>query len=157
MHIHRLEKIWLVFGIAMLFIFLAVLGVGAFAMGLEPPGSHGMGAVDPQMVDKTAPFDHPGLRQIGENEYEAYMLAFAFGFSPDKMEVPAGAKIHFYITSKDVVHGFAIPGTNVNVMVVPGEVNHITHTFTQPGEYLVICNEYCGAAHEQMMTTIVVK
>lgn len=157
MHLHRLERIWLTIGISLLVVFLAVLGIGAFAMGLEPPSSHGRGALDPTTVDQTAPFDKPGLKKIGDNEYEAYMLAFAFGYAPDRMEVPKGAKVHFYLTSKDVVHGFAIPRTNVNVMVVPGEINHVVYTFDQPGEYLVICNEYCGVAHEAMKTEIIVK
>jgi cytochrome c oxidase subunit 2 len=168
MHIHRYEKIWLTFGLTMLVVFLAVLGVGAFALGAQPPGeqqnghaAHGQSAhretVDPETVDKTAPFNELGLRKIGENEYDAYMLAFAFGYGPDKMEVPAGATIHFHITSKDVVHGFQIPGTNVNMMVVPGEINNLTYKFDKKGEYLVLCNEYCGAAHEMMQTRIIVK
>ncbi|GIP31266.1 cytochrome c oxidase subunit II [Paenibacillus sp. J2TS4] len=156
MHIHRLEKIWLIFGISMLFVFLAVLGVGTFAMGVAPPGGHHH-AVDPDTVMEKEPFNNPGLREIGENEYEAVMLAFAFGYSPERMEVPVGAKVHFIVTSPDVVHGFAIPGTNVNMMAVPGEVNSVSHTFKDPGEYLILCNEYCGAAHEMMMTTIIVQ
>lgn len=156
MHIHRLEKIWLIIGISMLVIFLAVLGVGTFAMGVAPPGGHHH-SIDPETVTEKEPFSNPGLRQIGENEYEAVMLAFAFGYSPEQMEVPVGAKVHFVVTSTDVVHGFAIPGTNVNMMAVPGEVNTISHTFNEPGEYLILCNEYCGAAHEMMMTTIIVR
>ncbi|WP_284644802.1 cytochrome c oxidase subunit II [Paenibacillus silviterrae] len=156
MHIHRLEKIWLIFGIAMLITFLTVVGVGAFAQGMQPPGTH-RHTVDPETVDKTAPFDKPGLKKVGDNEYEAYMLAFAFGYSPDKMEIPVGATVTFHITSKDVVHGFQIPGTNVNMMVMPGEVNQLTYKFTKPGEYLVLCNEYCGTAHEMMQTRIIVK
>lgn len=157
MHIHRLEKIWLIFGISMLAIFLVVLGIGTFAMGMTPPGSAHHYSVDPETVAETEPFNEPGLRQVGDNEYEAVMLAYAFGYSPNQMEVPAGAKVHFIVTSTDVVHGFAIPGTNVNFMAVPGEVSTVTHTFNKPGEYLVLCNEYCGIAHEMMKTTIIVK
>jgi cytochrome c oxidase subunit II len=156
MHIHRLEKIWLIFGIVMLITFLSVVGVGAFAQGMQTPGTH-RHTVDPETVEQTAPFNNLGLKKIGDNEYDAYMLAFAFGYAPDKMEVPVGAKINFHVTSKDVVHGFQIPGTNVNFMVMPGEVNQLSYTFTKPGEYLVLCNEYCGAAHEMMMTRIIVK
>ncbi|TBL81778.1 cytochrome c oxidase subunit II [Paenibacillus thalictri] len=156
MHIHRYEKIWLIFGIAMLVVFLAVLGIGTFARGAEPPGGH-RHAVDPETVDQSAPFNDPGLKKIGDNEYEATMLAFAFGYSPEKMEIPVGATVHFNITSKDVVHGFQIPGTNVNMMVVPGEINHLTYKFTKAGEFLVLCNEYCGVAHEMMQTRIIVK
>ncbi|SDI08240.1 cytochrome c oxidase subunit II [Paenibacillus naphthalenovorans] len=156
MHIHRLEKIWLIFGISMLGLFLTVVGVGAFALGMEPPGDH-RHTVDPEKLSTTAPFDKPGIKQIGDQEYEANLVAFAFGYSPDQMEIPLGAKVHFQITSQDVVHGFQVNGTNINMMVVPGEVNRLTYTFTKPGEYLVLCNEYCGAAHEVMMMKIVVK
>ncbi|WP_438448173.1 cytochrome c oxidase subunit II [Gorillibacterium sp. sgz5001074] len=157
MHIHRLEKIWLTIGISMLIVFLAVLGVGAFAMGFSTPDSHGYGAVDPTTVAQQEPFNKPGLLKIGDNEYNAYMLSFAFGYSPANMEIPKGATVHFYVTSTDVVHGFNIIGTTVNIMAVPGEVNHITHTFDKTGEFLLLCNEYCGLAHEQMATKIIVK
>ncbi len=140
----------------MLGLFLTVVGVGAFALGMEPPGDH-RHTVDPEKLSTTAPFDKPGLKQIGDQEYEANLVAFAFGYSPDQMEIPLGAKVHFQITSQDVVHGFQVNGTNINMMVVPGEVNRLTYTFTKPGEYLVLCNEYCGAAHEVMMMKIVVK
>lgn len=156
MHIHRLEKIWLIFGISMLGIFLTVVGVGAFALGMEPPGDHRHTA-DPEKLSTTAPFDKPGLKQIGDKEYEANIVAFAFGYSPGQLEVPLGSKVHFQITSQDVVHGFQVNGTNINMMAVPGEVNRLTHTFTKPGEYLVLCNEYCGAAHEVMMMKIIVQ
>jgi cytochrome c oxidase subunit 2 len=162
MHFHRYEKIWLTFGITMLIVFLVVLGVGAFALGAQPPGDHHSGhtgreVVNPETVEQTEPFNQLGLRKIGDNEYDAYMLAFAFGYGPDKMEIPVGATVHFHITSKDVVHGFQIPGTNVNMMVVPGEVNNLTYKFTKTGEFLVLCNEYCGVAHEMMQTRIIVK
>lgn len=155
MHFHRLEKIWLTFGISMLVVFLAVLGVMTFSMGMTPPSSHHH-SIDPQKVSETAPFDKPILNKIGDNEYEAIMTAFAYGYAPTKLEVPKGATVHFTITSADVVHGFQIVGTNVNMMVVPGEVNHTTHTFKEAGEFLILCNEYCGIGHEMMKTTIVV-
>ncbi|GIQ68498.1 cytochrome c oxidase subunit II [Xylanibacillus composti] len=155
MHIHKLEKIWLAFGIAMLIVFLVVLGVSTFSMGMAPPShSH---AIDPEQVDTTPPFDQPGLKQVGENEYEAVMIAYVFGYKPNDLVVPVGATVHFTVTSPDVVHGFAIPNTNVNMMIVPGEVSHITHTFDEPGEYLVLCNEYCGGGHEFMKTVITVQ
>lgn len=155
MHLHRLEKIWLKFGIAMLAVFLIVLGIMAFSMGMKPPSEHHH-TVDPSKVYETAPFDQPGLRQVGDNHYELVMIGYAFGYEPMSIEVPAGAQIDFVVTSPDVVHGFAIVGTNVNMMLVPGEISHISHTFDKPGEYLILCNEYCGTGHEYMKTTIVV-
>ncbi|PZD95121.1 cytochrome C oxidase subunit II [Paenibacillus sambharensis] len=155
MHIHKLEKIWLAIGIAMLALFLTVLGISTFAFGMAPPGGHH--AIDPEKAQETAPFNSLGLKKLGDNSYEAVMLAFAFGYEPQTIEVPVGAKVKFTLTSTDVVHGFAIPRTNVNVMVIPGEVSHVTHTFDEPGEYLILCNEYCGIGHEIMQAKIVVK
>lgn len=156
MHLHRLEKTWLGIGIAMLALFLATLGTMAFGMGMAPPSEHHH-TVDPRKVAETAPFDKPGMTPIGDRRYEAVMVAYAFGYEPEKLEVPAGSRIDFTLTSSDVVHGFEIVGTNVNVMVLPGEISHISQTFDKPGEYLILCNEYCGTGHEYMKTTIVVK
>lgn len=156
MHFHKYEKIWLGFGLSMLVVFLLVLGVGAFAMGTAPPGHHGV-QVDPEKVEQIAPFNKPGLHKVRDNEYEAIMVGKIFSYLPSAMTVPVGATVHFSITSPDVVHGFQIVGTNVNAMVVPGEVNNISHKFTKAGTYLILCNEYCGSGHEFMATTITVQ
>jgi cytochrome c oxidase subunit 2 len=156
MHLHRLEKIWLSIGMAMLAVFLIVLGTMAFSMGMGTPSEH-RHTVDPTQVAKTPPFDQPGIRPIGDNHYEAVLVAYAFGYDPQKLEVPVGATVDFTVTSTDVVHGFEIVGTNVNMMIEPGEVSHVRHTFDKPGTYLILCNEYCGAGHEYMKTTLVVK
>jgi cytochrome c oxidase subunit II len=155
MHIHRYEKIWLTFGIGMLMVFLVVLGIGTFAQGMQPPSHHE--PIDPSKVAETAPFDKPGLNQIGEKRFEAVMTAFVFGYEPSTIEVPAGSTVKFTVTSKDVVHGFQIPGTNVNAMIVPGQISQMEHKFSKPGEYLILCNEYCGAAHEFMAAKVIVK
>jgi cytochrome c oxidase subunit 2 len=156
MHIHRLEKTWLSIGIAMLVLFLAVIGLTAFGMGMAPPSEHHH-TIDPTKVSSTAPFDKPAITKVGDNHYEADMVAYAFGYDPQKLEVPAGATVDFMVTSSDVVHGFEIVGTNVNMMIEPGEISHIRHKFDKPGEYLILCNEYCGASHELMKTILVVK
>ena len=155
MHIHRLDKIWMIFGIGMLGVFLLVLGVSTFAMGMQPPTGHehvqlsGDGSHHPDF--------EPQLKQVGEKEYVADMTAFIFSYGPEKIEIPAGSKVRFNVTSTDVVHGFQIPRTNVNMMVMPGQVNSVEHTFHEPGEYLILCNEYCGASHEFMKATVIVK
>jgi cytochrome c oxidase subunit 2 len=154
MHVHRYEKIWLMFGGGLIVLFLLITGFNAFANGMHPP-SH-VQTIDPTKVDQTPPFDKPGLKKIGENEYELVMTSFVFGYAPSQVEIPAGATVRFIVTSKDVVHGFQIPGTNVNMMVVPGHVNSMTYTFDKPGKYLILCNEYCGAGHQVMGTTITV-
>jgi cytochrome c oxidase subunit 2 len=55
-----------------------------------------------------------------------------------------------YLATPDVTHGMQIVGTNVNLMAVPGAVNFARVKFTRPGDYLVVCNEYCGISHQNM-------
>ncbi|WP_026674845.1 cytochrome c oxidase subunit II [Alkalihalobacterium bogoriense] len=152
---HKSEKIWLSLSFGMILLFMIATGYQAFALGMAPPG--GMETIDPKKVDETAPFDNPGITQIGENEYEVVMVLELYRFTPADIEIPAGATVHFKLTSKDVIHGFQIVGTNANGMVMPGYVLNMTQTFSEPGEYLVLCNEFCGAGHQFMATTIIVK
>ena len=42
-------------------------------------------------------------------------------------------------------------------MAVPGYVTQFTVTFDKPGEYPIVCNEYCGLAHHNMAGKLVVK
>jgi cytochrome c oxidase subunit 2 len=155
MHIHRFERIWMGFGVAMLAVFLVLLGIAAFADNINPP--NGFQAIDPTKVAHTAPFDHPGLHQTGPNTYEAYYVAQIFQFTPSDLRIPAGSTVTFYVTSPDVLHGFFITNTDVNMEIVPGWVNTQTHTFKTPGTYLLICHEYCGIGHQNMYGRIEVQ
>ncbi|WP_138414568.1 cytochrome c oxidase subunit II [Aquibacillus sediminis] len=152
---HRLEEIWMTVSVGILIIFMAIVGYQTFSLGMGPP-SHAE-TIDPQKVEETAPFDDPGVKKIGDNEYEVVMTLQSFAFNPSNIEVPAGAKVTFTMTAMDVTHGFQLPGTNINAMVMPGHIQKISHTFDEPGEYLIICNEYCGVGHQAMSTTITVK
>jgi cytochrome c oxidase subunit II len=151
----RAERIWMIFGIVTLVVFLGVMAVAALHDDIVPP-SH-VQIIDPTRVAQTAPFDKPGLHQTGAHQYDDYVIAHIFSFDPSTVQVPAGSTVTFYVTSPDVVHGFFIPNTAVNMMIVPGWVSDDSHTFNQPGTYLLLCNEYCGAGHHFMYGSIVVK
>ncbi|GHI00193.1 cytochrome c oxidase subunit II [Neobacillus kokaensis] len=155
MKMHKDEKIWLALSFGLMMIFMLITGYQAIAEGMEPPSNTDI--IDPQKVDQTAPFDKPGIKQIGDKEYEVVMTLQVFSFNPGNIEVPAGSTVHFILTSKDVVHGFEIAETNANAMVTPGYIQKVTQKFDKPGSYLVLCNEYCGAGHQAMSTTITVK
>lgn len=152
----KLEKIWLAIGIGSLIIFLLITGVLAVSMGLNPPD--GMEAtVEPELVDTVPPFNDTGVKKIGPNEYEVTMLSFMFGYDPGEVRIPKGAKVHFKLTSKDVVHGFHIAGTPLNLMLVPGRITEYSHTFKKPGEFLFVCHEYCGIGHQVMYGKVIVE
>lgn len=152
----KFEKIWLSIGVGSLILFLLISGVLGVAMGLNPPDGL-ENTIEPEKVEAAPPFNELGVKQIGDNEYEVNVLSFIFGFDPKEIVVPQGATVHFKMTSKDVVHGFHIPGTPVNLMLTPGHITEYTHTFNEPGEYLIVCHEYCGIGHEQMYAKFVVE
>ena len=153
-HMPRYERIWLLIGLISIVVFLTIMAVMALGFGLRPAGhAH---TFPPDQVATTAPFNEPKLVQTGPNEYRAYMVAQVFTFLPNEMRVPKGSTVTFEMTSPDVVHGMIIPGTNVNIMAVPGLVTEFTYTFNKSGDYPLICHEYCGAGHQLMMGRLIV-
>jgi cytochrome c oxidase subunit 2 len=152
----RYERIWLWFGLVTLAIFLLITGIMAFTMDMHPADGQ-IRTVAPEAVKTTPPFDKPGLYPIGDKEYKAVMVAQAFNFLPTSLTVPAGSTVHFYVTSPDVIHGIAIPETNVNMTIEPGHVTEFTYTFKKPGESPILCNEYCGVGHHVMMAKLIVQ
>jgi len=154
MHMHKFEKIWLIFGISSLLFFLSIVGVSAFYLGNQPPSC--LTTIDPEKVDETAPFDKPGLNKVeGKDwDYELVYVAQAFSYNPLEVEIPVGAKVKVIATTKDVIHGFGVAGTNINMMLEPGYVSEYVTTFDKVGEFLIVCNEYCGTGHHFMMSKI---
>ena len=99
----------------------------------------------------------PAVVQTGPGRYDVYMRAQIWSFAPNEIKVPAGSTVTFYITTPDVQHGFLIERTNVNLMVLPGQVSKTTARFDEPGEYRFFCHEYCGIAHHTMFGKVVVE
>ena len=153
--IYLYELAWILPSIALPVGMLVALTVTAFGAGIHLPSD--VGRVDPRHVTESAPFDQLGVEQIAPGQYEVRMLAQIWAFAPAEIRVPAGSTVHFWVTSKDVVHGLFIPRSNVNVMVLPGQIAHVEARFDRPGEYPVICHEYCGIAHHTMAGKIIVE
>jgi cytochrome c oxidase subunit 2 len=160
LHIDRYERNWMIFSAILLVLFATAVSVAAFGMGIQVPAPEQR--VDPRTVatDPNSPWSNPGLRQISEGKYDAYILAHAvpnWEYLPKEITVPVGAKVTFYVTSSDVQHGFKIQDTNANFMVLPGQVSKLTITFTKPGTYNFICTEFCGSGHGVMYGAVIVK
>ncbi|SFR30682.1 MULTISPECIES: cytochrome c oxidase subunit II [Halorubrum] len=149
MHIHAYEKLWLALSIVLILALIGTVTYGAVGPGVAMVADS-QSTIDPAALDEDERFSEPRVEQVGENEYEAYVVARQFGFQPDPIVVPANSTVTFYVTSADVIHGFEVVGTSANTMVVPGEVSEITVETDEPTEYGIVCNEYCGAGHHVM-------
>ncbi|WP_343034930.1 cytochrome C oxidase subunit II [Aromatoleum diolicum] len=72
--------------------------------------------------------------------------------------VAVNEPVEFHVTSADVNHGFGIYDADLHLVAqtqaMPGYTNTLRHTFTKAGTYKVLCMEYCGIAHHNMLTEI---
>src|SRR5690606_17854028 len=135
---------------------LVAVIVSAFGMQIRVPGEGGN--IAPAMIDTTPPFDQPGvLRQVGPNQYEVAIVAQIWVFNPREIRVPVGSEVTFVATSRDVIPGLHLEGTNVNVMLIPGRITRQRAVFPRPGEYRFVCHEYCGTGHHLMFGNVIVE
>ncbi len=146
------EKNWMKVTIALLVVFAAAVTVAGFAAGFQLPGAEG--EVDPRTVIEEGPWSEPGVTELADGTFEAYVLAQAWSFSPREIVLPVGAEVAIYVTSSDLQHGFKVTDTNINMQVVPGQVSKLTFTFDEVGEFPYICHEYCGQGHAAMYGTV---
>ena len=156
MNIDFYERIWMWAAAVIIVMFIGAIGVSTVAYGLHPP-SH------VETIDPTKVFSDPRFSNIGQpitlpdGTIEVQMAAIMFAFAPNEVRVPAGRPIRFRLTSADVTHGFMIAGTNANTMVLPGYISQFTTVFPRPGDYLIVCHEFCGNGHHVMSGRIIVE
>lgn len=154
MHIDQFERYWLIAVAAVLGAFAAALLVSVFVFGVRLPSP--VGRINPTEIDQTE-FAQPGIYHMGGNQYNVYMIAQMWRFTPPEIRVPRGAEVTFWITSQDITHGIIIEQHDVNLMLLPGQVARTTVTFERIGTYRMVCHEYCGPGHQNMVGTIIVE
>jgi cytochrome c oxidase subunit 2 len=155
MHIDVYERFWMWGAGGIIVLFLGLTAFATFSQGRMPP-SH-IETVDPQTIWTDARFAERGVAVNDDGSVTVTLIALMYAFQPNEIRVPAGASVTFRMSSADVVHGFQIVGTNGNTMIVPGYVSQFTMTFEDAGEYLIVCNEFCGVGHHGMYATLIVE
>jgi cytochrome c oxidase subunit 2 len=90
-----------------------------------------------------------------------HATAYQWRWELDRDTVEPGKLVEFQLTSRDVNHGFAIYKDKHHVVAqaqtMPGYVNKLQVRFAEPGDYEVLCLEYCGVAHHTMRAVIKVR
>lgn len=110
----------------------------------------------PECLPFNKTYLEPKVTQLDKETYQVYAVAQMWQFQPSQIVVPVGSEVDFFVTSKDVVHGFNIPEKNVNMMAIYGNINKTTVKFEKPGIYKIICHEYCGIGHQGMQAEVIV-
>ena len=155
MQVDLYEKFWMWASGIMLVLFVLALAISALFQSVHPP-SH-IETIDPARVRTETEFARPGVRVEDDGSVTALVVTELYRFAPSVIRVPARTPVRFRVTSPDVIHGFQVVGTNANAVIVPGYVSELVTTFPEPGEYLIVCNEYCGTAHHLMQATLIVE
>ena len=71
------------------------------------------------------------------------------------IELPVNRPVEFYVTSNDVLHGFAIQAFGIRVDANPGQVTNTPIVSpSQIGSYAVRCVELCGLLHSYMWEAV---
>ncbi|MGA7323226.1 MAG: cytochrome C oxidase subunit II [Rhodomicrobium sp.] len=148
--ITRTENHWVFIMVGMLAVMMAIIVVTGVAGALHPPSN--VETINATSLHLGGEFAESNLGSAIEPDgsVTARLIAQQYSFVPDCVLLPAGIPVKFRITSADVIHGFILPDTNVNTMVVPGFVAEVRTTFNRPADYTMPCHEFCGAGHQGM-------
>ncbi len=116
-----------------------------------------------QFAQETADFIEE--HQVGERDgvpvvapppdSNVYLQASQFQFRP-VLELEQGETYRLLVSSTDVQHGLSFQPVNLNFQVLPGYLYVIEITPDWPGEYPMICNEFCGLGHHVMTGMVIV-
>jgi cytochrome c oxidase subunit 2 len=78
------------------------------------------------------------------------------GFVSDQLHVPVDETVRLTMSSDDVIHSLFIPAFRLKMDVVPGRYTSTWFRAETPGEYELLCAEFCGTGHSDMVTKVVV-
>lgn len=156
MHIHPLEKHWLKVALGIIGLLVGSILYTALFRHIHPPGQ--METIDSAKLHLSGEFaeDKLGVAPQADGSVRVTMVAARYGFYPREIRVPADTPVTFRIVSADVLHGLHVPMTNLSTMVVPGYVSTVSTQFPKPGEYPMLCNEFCGMGHDHMWSKMTV-
>lgn len=86
----------------------------------------------------------------------AWVFTYPNGHSDSELHVPVDTPVRLILESNDVIHSLYIPAFRIKRDAVPGRYNRTWFEAKEPGEFLLLCAEYCGTKHSDMLARVVV-
>ena len=148
--IERVEHRWAALSVVIVVLLVVMATFAGLHQAAMPQAR--VETVDPRTLHLGGEFIESNLGSALEPDGSIIVRGIGqqYSFTPSCMLVPTDTPVTFRATSTDVVHGFLITGTNINLMLVPGCVSSLNARFETPGERLMPCHEFCGMGHEGM-------
>ena len=149
-HVERVEHRWATVSVAILVLLVGMATFAALYHGAMPQSR--VETVDPRTLHLDGEFIESNLGSAldPDGTVTVRFIGQQYSFTPSCILVPTDTPVTFRATSADVVHGFLIDGTNLNLMLVPGYISSLGARFETPGERLMPCHEFCSVGHEGM-------
>ena len=85
-----------------------------------------------------------------------WIFTYPNGHSDSDLHVPPNEPVKLIMSSDDVIHSLSIPAFRVKMDCVPGRFTYAWFQGTTPGTYDLLCAEYCGDSHYNMLAKVVV-
>ena len=97
----------------------------------------------------------PHAIAAGEDVVQVNATGGQWYWEIDTQEIPIGKTVVFNLHTLDVNHGFGVIDPSGRLLfqtqAMPGYVNKVQYVFDEPGNYRVLCMEFCGVAHHDMI------
>ena len=85
------------------------------------------------------------------------ITARRFEYSPKEVRLKQGETVTLVLKSEDVTHGLLCRPLKLDTDIPPGTETRVTVTPAQSGEFIAICNHFCGAGHGNMKMKFIVQ
>ncbi len=97
-----------------------------------------------------APGDAMEIKVTGQKWFWSFQ--YAEGASTvNELVVPVDKPVKLLMSSVDVIHSFFVPNFRVKMDVLPNRYTQLWFEATAVGEYDLLCTEYCGTGHSEMI------
>jgi cytochrome c oxidase subunit 2 len=101
---------------------------------------------------RKAPKDAMRITAIGK--MWEWQFVYGEGMISKELVIPLNKAVRLDLKSQDVNHGLFIPAFRVKEDVVPGYNNYLWFVPQYIGNYEVLCTQYCGLLHANMISKV---
>ena len=150
----RAETRWAILVGAIILFLTGMVAYMSIHWATMPPAR--METIDPATLHLSGEFveTNLGAAREADGSVTLRLLASQYAFTPQCLVVPRDTLVRIRATSSDVVHGFSIAETNVNMMLAPGYISNFAARFRKTGEFPMPCHEFCGIGHAAMWARV---
>ncbi len=119
-----------------------------FAWNIHYPGEDGIfGSSHPKFLDTQS--NPLGIDPDDPNGFDDFVMI-------NELHLPAGRPALVHLSSKDVVHSFALPEMRVKQDAIPGLSIPTWFTPTKSGNFEIACAQLCGIGHYRMRGQMII-